>query len=93
MNAQQRRLRKLSLFISQNKMRKTTERFAILNEICKHSGCFSVPDIYNNLKKMHFIITWKTIYNTVELLEKAQLVSAEQVNKKQTKYRINERPA
>jgi Fur family ferric uptake transcriptional regulator len=70
-------------------MRKTTERFVVLNEICKHSGYFSVPDIYNNLKKMHFIITRKTIYNTVELLKKAGLISAEQLNKKQTKYRLN----
>jgi Fur family ferric uptake transcriptional regulator len=92
MNAQQRRLQKLSLFISQNKMRKTTERFVVLNEICKHSASFSVPDIYNNLKKMHFIITWKTIYNTVELLEKAQLVSAKQLNNKQTKYSVNKIP-
>lgn len=62
-------------YLKTNHMRKTPERFAILDAIYLSEGIFTIEQIYShvvNIKKFH--ISLSTTYNTFELLEKAHLI-------------------
>lgn len=65
-------------FLIQNNQRKTVERFAILEEIYNHDEHFNVDQLYIKMKSKNYSVSRATIYNTIEILEQAELIRKHQ---------------
>lgn len=62
-------------YLSNNKYRKTSERFAILDAIYSIDGSFEVEYLIDKLKENDkFVVSRATVYNTISLLTQARLV-------------------
>ena len=68
-------------YLKTNRMRKTPERFAVLESIYETQSIFTIEDIYRDvMDRKKFQISLSTIYNTMDIIEKAHLVVRHQVN-------------
>ncbi|MBR4265394.1 MAG: transcriptional repressor [Bacteroidales bacterium] len=61
-------------YLSENKLRKTPERFMILDEVYKTEGHFDIEWLYQRLKSLNYNVSKATIYNTMEVLTACRLV-------------------
>lgn len=61
-------------FLSERRLRKTTERFKILEHICRIRGHFDVEMVLRQLEEENFHVSRASIYNTLELLMDARIV-------------------
>lgn len=64
----------LSAFIKEKGLRKTPERFAILEKVAEYKGLFTVEDMYDYMRKKNFPVSRSTLYNTLELFIECNLV-------------------
>ncbi|MDR2835458.1 MAG: transcriptional repressor [Bacteroidales bacterium] len=65
----------LKEYIEKNHLRKTPERFAILEEIYSNKlGHFSIDSLYVFMKEKNFRVTKTTLYNAMEIFLDAGLV-------------------
>ena len=65
---------RLTNHLTQHKLRKTQERYAILDKIYSMSEHVSVDDVFKALEDDSYHMSKATIYNTMELLVDAGLV-------------------
>ncbi len=63
----------LNQYLKHQGLRKTPERSIILDEIYKTNGHFDIDELYNLISRKNKI-SKATIYNTIELLNKLELV-------------------
>lgn len=63
----------LDLYIAEHHMRRTPERYAILRAIYNFKGVFTADELFEVMNK-DFPVSIATIYNTLEILEKIDLV-------------------
>lgn len=77
---------KLTQYLSQNKLRKTPERYTILDKIYSLNDHLSVDDLFNALECDAYHVSRATIYNTMELLVEAGLVHKHNFGGNQSKY-------
>jgi len=75
-----------SAYLERKQLRKTTERYTILEEIYKRDDHFEAEALYNFFKKKKFNISRATVYNTLELLVSCDLVKKHQFGKNQAQY-------
>lgn len=68
-----------------NNYRKTSERFAILNTVYSMSGYFCLEELNALLEKQSFHVSRATIYNTIKLLVRFNLIVVHRI-KGQTFY-------
>lgn len=61
-------------YLRNNNMRRTPERYAILSAIYSIEGCFDIETLLKNLEDEKFRVSRATVYNTIALLTKADLV-------------------
>lgn len=66
--------------LEKRNLRKTTERFTILEEIYGRNDHFDVEDLYDTLLSKNFHVSRATVYNTLDMLVECGLVKKHRFN-------------
>lgn len=75
-----------SAYLEQNNLRKTPERFAILDEIYKRNDHFDAEALYRQMLSRDVQVSRATVYNTLEVLVSCNLVSKHQFGQNQAMF-------
>lgn len=75
-----------SAYLETHQLRKTPERFAILEEIYSRNDHFDAEELFDDLKKKNLNVSRATVYNSLELLYLCDLIKKHQFGKNLAQY-------
>ena len=75
-----------SEYLEQHQQRKTTERFAILEEIYSRNDHFDAESLFFEMKQKNHNVSRATVYNTLDILQECDLVTKHQFGNNQARY-------
>ena len=75
-----------TIYLEKHKLRKTNERYIILEEIYNRDDHFDAESLYIYLNKKKMGISRATVYNTLDLLVSGELVRKHQFGENQNQY-------
>lgn len=64
----------LAQYLEQNNMRKTVERFAVLDAVYSFDTCFTIEELRHLLVRKSFPVSRATLYNSLKLFQTLQLI-------------------
>ena len=75
-------------YLTEKKLRRTEERYMILQQICTFSGHFDVSMLSAKLEENNFHVSKATLYNTLDVLVDSGLVVRHQMSVQSLQYEL-----
>lgn len=79
---------RLTDYLTSQQLRKTDERYAILEQICYFPSHFDILMLHDRLSEVNFHVSKATLYNTLDILLAADLIVKHQFTAKSIQYEL-----